>query len=137
MNIKITVPEILKHMDMMHLLPMYLISLDNQSNANFKQFCAMREYGYIGYTSGYGEEINKRLQISADFQHYIVQTLEPSINRLYIDYYDKDFNKIWGREFDYKTEEGFSGVSSDYTANQLAMVLDGDFIFIGFTTGNE
>lgn len=136
-DIKITVPEDTQAYGYDASSPMYLISLDNQSNANFKQFCAMREIGYIGYTSGYGEEINKRLQISADFQHYIVQTLEPSINRLYIDYYDKDFNKIWGREFDYKTEEGFSGISSDYTANQLAMVLDGDLYLLDLATGND
>lgn len=138
-NIKITRPDDTQAYGYDASSPMYIISLDNQSNVNFKEFCAMQETGYIGYTSGgYGESVNKRLLIAADFQHYIVETFEPSTKHLYIDYYDRSLNKVWGREFDYKMESSdLYTTPTDYTATQMALVVDNDLYLLDLETGEN
>lgn len=138
-NIKITRPADTQAYGYDASSPMYIISLDNQSNANFKEFCAMQETGYIGYTSGgYGESVNKRLLIAADFQHYIVETFEPSTKHLYIDYYDKDLNKVWGREFDYKMNSSdLYSTPTDYTDSQMALVVDNDLYLLNLKNGEN
>lgn len=117
---------------------MYLISLDNQSNANFKEFCILQDIGYIGYTSqNIYEPVYKRLFITADFEHYIVTTYDETTKHLYIDYFDRDFKKIWAREFDYNSNYDFSVTPMDYTATQMALVVDNDLYLIDLETGEN
>ena len=137
-DIKITEPADTQAYGYSAADPMYIVTLDNQTNANFKEFAMLREIGYIGYTSKDFVPINKHLFISADFQHFIVTTHEESTKKLYMDYYDKDFNKIWGREFDYKSSDfDIYSTPMDYTASQLSVVIDNDLYLIDLTTGEN
>ena len=68
----------------------------------------------------------------------VVTTHEESTKKLYMDYYDKDFNKIWGREFDYKSSDfDIYSTPMDYTASQLSVVIDNDLYLIDLTTGEN
>ena len=125
-----------------HYIPedfFYLVTLDNQSNANFKAFDIHQDYGYISYNYKHNDlpdTVEKRLFISADFNHFIVSTYDSSTSHLYIDYFNDNFEKLWGREFSYNSNE--SNMSPmDYTAKQMAFVIDNDLYLIDLETGEN
>lgn len=115
----------------------YTIILDDQSNVNFKAFDMSRDEGYIAYNSKYNNlsgNVSKSLCIAADFEHFIVKTIDRKLNQIYIDYYDKNFNKLWGREFNCKS----TTVSPmDYNAKTMAKVVDNDLYLINLENGEN
>lgn len=115
----------------------YVVTLDNQSNQNFKSFVMSTGTGNIRYHNNENDipyTINKNLYISADFEHYIVITQDTEIKHIYIDYFNRDLTKVWSREFDYLDE---NSTSMDYTSNQLAMQIDNDLYLIDLKTGED
>ncbi len=117
----------------------YKITLDNQSNANFKVFNMYKNTGMITYNKIHNElsdNIQKRLFISADFQHFIVSTYDKGTKHVYIDYFDKQLNKIWGREFDYSSTKSFVS-PIDYDTKKLAIVVDNDLYLLDLETGEN
>ena len=117
----------------------YKVTLDNQSNANFKVFNMYTSQGLIAYNKIHNElsdNIEKNLWISADFQHYIVSTYDSGTQHVYIDYFDKDLNKLWSREFDYTSTKAYVS-PMDYTDNQMAVVVDNDLYLIDLETGEN
>ena len=117
----------------------YRVTLDDQSNANFKSF-VMDEYeGLICYdwkNSDFSENVIKKLFVSADFQHYIVTTYDEGLKHVYIEYFDKQYNKLWSREFDYNSTKAYSS-PIDYTDTQMACVVDNDLYLIDLETGED
>lgn len=116
-----------------------LVTLDNQSNANFKAFDMGKSNGFITYDkelNNLSESIEKRLFISADFQHFIVTTYDSNAKYVYIDYYDKSFNKLWGREYQY-TSNNITSSPMDYNSNQMAFVIDNDLHMIDLESGEN
>lgn len=139
-DIKVTEPdddEIWEDNDMMYSY--YKITLDNQSNANFKSFKMDKNNGYIAYNkkeNNLSDDVSKTLRISSDFEHFIVETSDFKLNKFYIDYFDKSFNKVWSREFDCKLTT--SAVSTmDYTNEKMAIVIDNDLYLIDLKTGEN
>ena len=117
----------------------YKITLDNQSNSNFKVFDIFNNYGEISYDyedNGISDSIQKRLFITMDFEHYIVSTYDENLKYVYIDYFDKDFNKIWSREFQYSSSKAYVS-PLDYTLDKMAFVVDNDFYLIDINTGED
>ena len=78
--------------------------------------------------------INKNLYISADFNHYIVITQDTDIKRIYVDYFNRDLEKIWSREFDYLDE---NSTSMDYNSKILTMQIDNDLYLINLENGEN
>lgn len=115
--------------------PFYKITLDNQSNANFNVFNMYRNSGAITYNKTSSNTI-KRLFITPDFQHYIVTTYDKTIKHVYIDYFDKDFKKIWNREFDFESKEESIG-PIDCTNERISIVIDNDLYLIDSSTGKD
>ena len=123
----------------------YLVTLDNQSNANFKVFDMFNNRGYIGYNRTHNkisENVTKKLFISADFEHYIVTTYDDELKMSYMDYFDKDLKKLWSREFEYKSTNASINSSPfistlDYDTNKLAFVVDNDMYLIDIETGEN
>lgn len=136
-DIKVTRPDDTQAYGYDAASPMYIITLDNQTNANFKEFAMLQNYGFIGYTTDDIQAINKNLFVSADFEHFIVTTYEDSTKKLYIDYYDRSYNKIWGREFDYKSSYNMYSIPMDYTFSQLSIILDDELYLIDLNTGKN
>lgn len=120
--------------------PFYKITLDNQSNANFKVFNMYKNDGVIEYNTkanDLSDNIQKRIFVSADFQHYIVSTYDEDLKYVYIDYFDKSFSKLWGREFKYNSNKEYSISPMDYTNNLMAVVIDNDLYLIDLKTGKD
>lgn len=136
-DIKITKPDDTQAYGYDAASPMYIVTLDNQTNANFKEFAMLQNYGYIGYTNHDYQLINKSLYIAADFEHFIVITYEDSTKKLYIDYYDRAYNKMWGREFDYKSGYNMYYTPMDYTSSKLSIILDNELYLIDLKTGED
>ena len=122
-----------------------MVTLDNQSNANFKVFDMFNNRGYIGYNRTHNkisENVTKKLFISADFEHYIVTTYDDELKMSYMDYFDKDLKKLWSREFEYKSTNASINSSPfistlDYDTNKLAFVVDNDMYLIDIETGEN
>jgi len=111
--------------------PHYFITLDNQSNSNFQKFMIAAIYpNIVSLKSTY--EVKHSLSVSADFNHYIISIFDTNINRLYLEYYDRDFKKIWGREFD-----NVESVPYDYTADKIYLVAGNDLYIIDTKTGED
>ncbi len=139
-DIKVTEPddyEIWEDDDMMY--DYYKVTLDNQSNANFKSFKMEKNTGYIAYNrteNNLSDDVLKTLRVSSDFEHFIVETSDSKLNKYYIDYFDKSYNKLWSREFDCKLTT--SSVSTmDYTTEKMAIVVDNDLYLIDLKTGEN
>lgn len=139
-DIKVTEPddyEIWEDDDMMY--DYYKVTLDNQSNANFKSFKMDKNTGYIAYNrteNNLSDDVSKTLRVSTDFEHFIVETSDSKLNKYYIDYFDKSYNKLWSREFDCKLTT--SSVSTmDYTTEKMAIVVDNDLYLIDLETGEN
>ena len=117
----------------------YKVTLDNQSNANFKSFKMYKNTGYIDYNrteNNLSDNVSKTLRVSSDFEHFIVETRDSKLNKYYIDYFDKSYNKLWSREFDCKLTT--SSVSTmDYTTEKMAIVIDNDLYLIDYETGEN
>ena len=117
----------------------YKIVLDNQSNVNFKSFNMSKSLGSITYNkqdNNLSSNIEKHLYISADFEHYIVTTYDINTKHLYIDYFNIDLEKIWGREFEYTSTE-IKVSPMDYTSDKMAIVVDNDLFLIDLETGEN
>lgn len=118
----------------------YMITLDNQSNSNFKCFDIFQDYPYIGYNLKYNDlssTVVKKLFVGADFQHYIVTTYDKGTKHIYIDYFDKEYNKIWGREFNYTSNMENIYSPMDYDLEKMSIVVDNDLYLIDLATGEN
>lgn len=117
----------------------YKVTLDNQSNSNFKVFNMRNDIGMITYDiegNDLDSNITKRLFVSADFQHYIVSTHDATTKHVYVEYFGRDLKKIWSREFDYNSSKAFMS-PVDYTSDKLAAVIDNDLYLIDLKTGEN
>ena len=118
---------------------LYLITLDNQSNSNFKYFDIYTNRSNICYDPKYNDipkDTVKRLFISSDFEHFIVTTFDNVLNHVYIEYYDKQYNKMWTREFTCKSDIKNTG-PMDYTVDKMAVVVDNDLYLIDLENGKN
>ena len=109
----------------------YLVTPDNQSNSQFTAFEFSRSFGMIRDVKSTVNEI-RYFNISADFQHYIVSVYYKNTKMMYLEYYDRDFKKLWGREF-----ENVDTVPYDYTADNIYLVADNDLYIIDTKTGED
>lgn len=109
----------------------YLVTLDNQSNANFSKFAFSRNSGWIR-VADYAPGVKRDLYVAADFQHYIITVFDSNLNLMYLDYYDRDLNKIWGREF-----KNVDKAVLDYTADAVYLVVDNDLYTIDTKDGKD
>lgn len=109
----------------------FLVTPDDQSNANFKEFELTATNPAIR-TPNPTAETSKSFNVSADFNHYIVSTHEQTTNTLYLEYYDRDFKKVWGNEY-----SNVDTVPYDYTTDSIYLVADNDLHIIDTKTGKD
>lgn len=117
----------------------YTVTLDNQSNANFKAFDIHIDTTAITYNPKINDmqgNVMKNLYVSADFQHYIVTTYDGKTKHIYIDYYNKDLQKLWSKEFDYESNS-ITNSPMDYTTDKLSIVIDNELHILDLKTGEE
>ncbi len=109
----------------------YLVTPDNQSNANFSRFEFSRHNGFIRDANS-TEDVERTLLVSADFQHYIVSIFDRNLNLTYLEYYDRDFQKLWSREF-----KDVDTISLDYTSKNIYLVANNDLYIMDTETGED
>lgn len=107
----------------------YLVTLDNQTNANFSSFEFDRLYGFIR-DANLKENIERQFFVSADFQHYIITVFDRNLHTAYLEYYDRDFQKIWGKEL-----ENTDTITMDYTKDAIYIVTNNDLYGIDIANG--
>lgn len=109
----------------------YLVTPDNQSNANFSKFEFSQMNGFIRDANSTLEE-ERRFFVSADFQHYIITVYERNLKLMYLEYYDRDYNKLWSREF-----QNVDNAVLDYTSETIYLVADNDLYMIDAKNGED
>lgn len=109
----------------------YLVTLDNQTNANFSSFEFNRMYGYI-CDANYKDNVERSFSVSADFEHYIITVFDKNLNTIYLEYYDRDFKKIWSREL-----EDAESLTMDYTSESIYLTTNNDFYGIDISNGKD
>lgn len=109
----------------------YLVTLDNQTNANFSSFEFSRTNGFIR-DANIKDGVEKTINISADFNHYIIIIRDSNLNTVYVEYFDRDLKKIWSREF-----EDTNNMKMDYTEDRMFLVTDNDLYYLDINTGED
>ena len=94
---------------------MYVVELENQSNANFRKW---------------PEERN--ITFSADFKHFYLQIFNHELKTYSLSCYDLDLNKIWTRDFDQTTT-----AVADYTRDHIYLVANGSMYIINTKDGEN
>lgn len=145
-DIKISTPEIEESYDDPYGIygtenpdNFYVITLDNQSNSNFKYFDIYTNRTNISYDPKYNNIADgtiKKLFISSDFEHFIVSTYDSGLKHVYIEYYDREYNKLWMREFSYNSDI-INYSPMDYTTDKMAVVVDNDLYLIDLENGED
>lgn len=145
-DIKLSTPEIEERYDEPYGIygtsnpdNFYVITLDNQSDSNFKYFDIYTNRTNISYDPKYNNITNgttKKLFISADFEHFIVTTYDSGLKHVYIEYYDKERTKLWTREFSYNSDI-INYSPMDYTSDKMAVVVDNDLYLINLENGEN
>lgn len=124
----------------------YLVKLENPKNPNYTMFNVFRGGGFIevGYCTyeNYDDlcyNTQQNIEVSYDYKHFIILTYETSTETAYMEYYDRDFNKIWRKEIDKEGSIDYSGVRGyyDYNENYLTFVMDGYLSIISLTDGSD
>ena len=118
--------EITEYMDL-------VVELEDQSNANFQKFRFSKYDGAIIDAKGpFDSGIERRIEFSADFEHFFLFTHNEGLESLKLAYYDKSFNKIWERDF-----SEISNAVYDYTETNLYIVVNNELYVINIETGED
>ena len=86
--------------------------------------------GFLAATPNF--DIIRSLEFASDFEHFFVFTYDTSLETLNLDYYDKDLNKIWNREFTETTSAIY-----DYTKNNIYLAANNELYIINTETGED
>ena len=108
----------------------YKITLDNQSNENFKSFNMSDQEGSI--TDSRNDEWERSIRITGDLQNYIITAYNYDTEILYLDFYNRELKKVWGREFSDVTT-----FPMDYSSDKIEMVVDNDLYIINTQNGED
>lgn len=111
---------------------MYVVELENQSNANFRKysFDAIIRGRISDMNSQWPEERN--ITFSADFKHFYLQIFNHELKTYSLSCYDLDLNKIWTRDFDQTTT-----AVADYTRDHIYLVANGSMYIINTKDGEN
>lgn len=121
--------------------PFYIVELENQSNAKFTKYRFHVNYPCIEDAKGASdqfwvlsenENIQRNIEFSSDFQHYYLFTYDYSLKNLTVEYYDKNFNKLWKREFENTTDCQY-----DCTVSHVYLNTNNNLYVIDVTTGED
>ena len=109
----------------------YVVTPDKQINANFESFFFGTDHGFVEDSKS-TEQDQRSFHVAADFEHYIVTIYNKPLKLFYMEYYDRDLNKIWGREF-----SNVEASPYDYTTKSVFLAADTDLYIIDIETGED
>ena len=111
----------------------YEITLDNQKNAKFSKYIIYDNAAGL-YDIDYfdSSKPQKHIEFAPDFEHFFLFIHDSSVNNLTIEYYDKDLNQLWKREFLDTTTANY-----DYTSSNAYIVVNGYLYILDMETGEN
>lgn len=112
----------------------YIATPDNQANAKFETFQIFTTIPLITdgrWLEEFGEK-ERDIRVSPDFNHFIIFLYDIPSSKAYIEYYDKDFKKIWSKEYN-----NVESIPYDCTVNDFYIVADNHLIVLDTKTGKE
>ena len=114
----------------------YTVVLDNQSNAKFEKYMFDAAGGYItdlsdGYNWQYST-VRRTIEFAPDFNHFLLWSMDDSLEILTVEYFDKELNQIWKREFN-----GTTNAVYDYTMDNMYIVANNTLNIISMATGED
>ncbi len=122
--------------------PTYICELDNQSDANFSKYFFNRNKGLISdtrnsdgnyvYANEDGSGINRYIEFAPDFEHFFLFKYDTKGKYLNIAYYDKEFKRIWSRDF-----ENTLNATYDFTENNIYLIANQNLYIIDTSTGKD
>ena len=120
--------------------PFYIAEIENQTNTKFTAFRFYTKRGMIEdvktgidpWLIGADAQMERYLEFSADFAHYFVISIDHRMEKLTLEYYDRDFTKIWKREFD-----GTDSAHYDYTKNNIYLAAGNSLYILDLATGED
>lgn len=114
----------------------YTVVLDNQSNAKLEKYLMDSDGGWIyDLSSGYHwntSTIKRNIEFAPDFNHFFIWSMDESLEILTVEYYDKNLNRIWKREF-MDTENAVY----DYTEYNIYIAANNSLYIINMETGED
>lgn len=109
----------------------YLATPGNQSNDNFNSFEFSCMNGNVR-DSRATVDVMRTFNVAADFEHYYLSIHDKNLNLFYLECYDRNYQKVWGREF-----HNVDTVPYDYTNSVIYLVADNDLYIIDAKTGED
>lgn len=106
-------------------------TLENQSNANFTAFEIYTNFPYIRDVKSTAK-VKRYFNYTSDFNHYLISVQDTDFKTFTFEYYDKDLNKIWSREF-----EGTETAIYDNTDNYIYSVVNNELHILDMKTGKD
>ena len=108
-----------------------IATLENQSNANFTSFEIYTNFPYIRDVKS-TEKVERYFNYTSDFNHYLISTQDNDFKTFTFEYYDKDLNKVWSREFE-NTETSMYDNTDDY----IYLVTNNELRILDMKTGKD
>ena len=109
------------------VLPYYVCTLDNQSNAKFSRYYfSEREGTIVDAKHGY------QIEFAADFKHFFLFMYDERRETLTLEYYDNKLKKIWKREFEETTSASY-----DFTKNNVYLCANNELYIMNIENGKD
>lgn len=108
-----------------------IATLENQSNANFTSFEIYTNFPYIRDVKS-TEKVERYFNYTSDFNHYLISVQDNDFKTFTFEYYDKDLNKVWSREFE-DTETSMYDNTDDY----IYLVTNNELHILDMKTGKD
>lgn len=112
----------------------YKVTLDKDINENLKSFSFNTELGQILPDTG-GKSFYTDLSITPDLEHYIFTRCEFNTSLLVVEFYDKNFEKLWSREFN-NVENNFT-YCRDWNNKNMFIMINKELHLLDLSTGKD
>lgn len=110
----------------------YEIKLDNQKNAKFDSYLMSETGNLFIEDNEEGSNIKRNIEFASDFMHFFLFSYDNSVNNLTLEYYDKDLNLVWKKEYLDTTIANY-----DFTSECVYLVANGYLYIINTNTGED
>lgn len=121
-----------------NLTSFMIVEPEKQTNAKFTKYRMWMDAGSLEdakvgpWSVTQNTKIERGFEFTPDLMHFIVVTNDLDQKNLNIDFYDRNLNKIWNREF-----SGTTSAVYDYTKNNFYLVANNELSILDLKTGND
>lgn len=118
----------------------YVAELEDNSNSKFSKYFLYTWGGEIEVVPSDNSTIERHVEFSADFEHFFLFSYDHSLETMTLEYYDKDMNKLWKREFEEiaptESDDDMTRIY-DFTKNNIYCLVNNELYIINTETGED